>query len=80
MADESERPATEVARELGIHVNNLYKWRHQLVAAGEEAYPGKGNLGNREEEVRHLRRELAQVRQERDILKKALLYFTKEQK
>ena len=78
LAEESERPMAAVARDLGIHPNNLYKWRQQLVANGEEAYPGHGKLKKSDEEVHLLRRELEQVRQERDILKKALLFFTKE--
>lgn len=78
LAEVSERPMAAVARDLGIHPNNLYKWRQQLVADGEESYPGRGTLKSSDEEVRRLRRELDQVRQERDILKKALLFFTKE--
>lgn len=78
LAEESERSAAAVARDLGIHPNNLYKWRQQLAADGDEAYPGHGNVRKSDEEIRHLRRELEQVRQERDILKKALLFFTKE--
>jgi transposase len=80
LAEESERPMAEVARDLGIHPNNLYKWRQQLAVDGEEAYSGHGQVKKSDEEVRHLRRELARVRQERDVLKKALLFFTKEQR
>ena len=79
LAEESERSMASVARDLGIHPNNLYRWRQELVADGEEAYPGKGKVKKSDEEARQLRRELVRVRQERDILKKALLYFTKEQ-
>lgn len=78
LAEDSERSIAAVARDLDIHPNNLYKWRQQFIEDGEEAYPGHGKLRNSDEEVRHLRRELEQVRQERDILKKALLFFTKE--
>lgn len=66
LAEESERSAAAVARDLGIHPNNLYKWRQQLDAEGEAAYPGHGNVRTSDDEVRHLRRELEQVRQERD--------------
>jgi len=78
LAAESERSVAAVARDLGIHPNNLYKWRQELARDGNEAFPGQGNIKGGEEELRHLRRELDKVKQERDILKKALLYFTKE--
>ena len=78
LTEESERSVAEVARDLGIHPNNLYKWRQELASDGKEAFPGQGNVKGEEGEIRRLRRELHRVRQERDILKKALLYFTKE--
>jgi transposase len=78
LAAESERSAAAVARDLGIPANNLYKWRQELASDGHEAFPGHGQVTYSDQEVRHLRRELDRVRQERDILKKALLYFTKE--
>ncbi len=78
LAEGSERPVAEVARDLGIHPNNLYKWRQELASDGDEAFPGQGNAKGEEVEIRQLRRELHRVQQERDILKKALLYFTKE--
>jgi len=78
LSNDSERSVAAVARDLGIPPNNLYKWRQEMTSNGEEAFPGHGNVKGSEAEIRHLRRELDKVRQERDILKKALLYFTKE--
>jgi transposase len=46
----------------------------------EQAFPGKGHLKDRDEEVRRLRRELERVTQDRDILKKAVAIFSKEPK
>lgn len=78
MIEENDTPVFEVARELGVHPNSLYKWRRQYLADGEEAFPGQGNLPAGDDEVRRLRRELARVREERDILKKALAFFSRE--
>ena len=80
LAEMSDQPLEELARELGIHVNTLYKWRRQYLADGEDAFPGHGELTPADEEVRRLRRELARVREERDILKKATQFFAKESK
>lgn len=80
LSEADERPVAEVARELGIHPNNLYKWRAQFAEEGEAAFPGKGHASADDEEKRQLRRELARVRQERDILKKAVAFFSRESK
>jgi len=77
MIQESERPVAEIARELGIHPNVLYKWRDQLLADPERAFPGKGKLKAGDAELRQLRRELDLVKEERDILKKALAVFSR---
>jgi transposase len=74
------RAVAEVARNLGIHENLLYKWREKYTEDIAHAFPGKGRLKPTEEEVRRMRRELADVTQERDILKKALAIFSKEPK
>ena len=80
LCEEDERPVAEVARQLGINPNNLYKWRAQFNEEGEEAFPGKGNLHSSDEELRRLRRENMRLREERDILKKAVIFFSNESK
>jgi transposase len=80
LSEMDDRPVAEVARELGIHPNNLYKWRAQFAEEGEEAFPGKGNLSSQDEELRRLQRENRRLREERDILKKAVIFFSNESK
>lgn len=70
LAEESEQSVDEVARELGIHPNTLYRWRREFLKDGTSAFPGQGKLTPADEEIRRLRRELARVQEERDILKK----------
>jgi transposase len=77
MIAESDRPVAAIARDLGIHPNVLYKWRDQLEADPEHAFPGKGKLKPEDEELRRLRRENENLREERDILKKALAVFSR---
>jgi len=76
--ESSERPAAEVARELGIRRNQLYKWQHEVRTKTERAFPGHGQHPERADELTRLRRENAQLREERDILKKAMAFFAKE--
>ena len=74
------RMVKEVAEELGIHSTMLSKWRSEYLADSEEAFPGQGNLKESEKELRRLQRENARLREEREILKKALVFFSKESK
>lgn len=78
LTEVDDRSVVEIARELGIHPNNLYKWRAQFAEDGEEAFPGKGKQSGIEEELRQLRRENMRLREERDILKKAVIFFSNE--
>ena len=74
------RNVSEVARDLGIDANTLYRWKRSLTKEGSDAFPGKGRLSPQEEELRRLRRELEQAKQDREILKKALVFFSKNGK
>jgi transposase len=71
------RNAREVARGLGINENVLYRWIKQYREDPENAFPGNGNLKPEDAELRRLRRELEDVKEERDILKKAVGIFSK---
>ena len=77
MVQESDRSIASIARDLGIHPNVLYKWREQLLADPDHAFPGKGKLKPEDEELRKLRRENEILKEERDILKKALAVFSR---
>ena len=67
----------EVARNLGIAPNMLYRWIRESEADDQHAFPGLGKLKAPDEELRQLRKELADTKMERDILKKALAIFSK---
>ena len=74
-----QKPATQLALELGIKRNQLYKWQEQLQARGEAAFPGRGRpASDKDAEIARLKKELARVQEERDILKKAAQYFARE--
>ena len=77
LADSSEKSDSTVERELGLYQGSIRTWRKALREDGLVAFPGTGHMKPQEEEIRRLRRELEEVRQERDILKKAVAIFTK---
>jgi transposase len=73
-----DKTAVELARNLGIRVELLYRWKNEYVSHRADAFPGPGHLTDPEEErIRQLERELASVTEEREILKKALAIFSK---
>ena len=69
----------QAAKDLGIHENLLRKWAKDLRSDPGQAFPGRGKMKPDDAEVARLRRELAKTKTERDILKKAIAYFAKEQ-
>jgi transposase len=68
---------SQVARDLDVPKSVLCLWVKELTADPEQAFPGKGRLKDRDEELRRLQRENEGLRQEREILKKALAIFSK---
>ena len=64
----------QAARDLGINDNLLGRWKKQIESDAERAFPGHGQP--QDEEVARLRREVEVLRQERDILKKAVGIFS----
>jgi len=76
---EGGRKVPEVAKSLGIHENLLYRWKIKYLKDKENAFPGKGHMTPVEEENRRLKKENANIKLERDILKKALAVFSKDE-
>jgi transposase len=83
LLEEGEKPASELARELGIRRNLLYKWKETIDQKGKDAFPGKGKrtgVETQTTEIACLKRELAQAKEDVEILKKAAAFFAKELK
>jgi len=66
----------QTARDLGIGESLIYAWRQQLSRKGPAAFTAERNAVDAE--LARLRREVADLREERDILKKAATYFARE--
>lgn len=75
LAISSDRSTVSIAHELGLNPNSLYSWvtkyRRELLTSEVELTP--------EQELKQLRKEVAELRQEKEILKKAAAYFAKHQ-
>jgi transposase len=72
----SGKSASAIEYELGITPGLLSRWKRKQEKNGQYAFPGKGKLMPEQEKMRHLEKENAVLRQERDILKKAVAIFS----
>ena len=68
------------AKDLGITENMLGRWKKEYLEDREQAFPGKGHLKPEDTELHQLRRRVAELEEEREILKKALAIFSKHPK
>jgi len=74
----SGRRLADVARELGVDAQVIRRWADQVPIDPATAFPGNGRAPREEAELQRLRKEVAQLRAERDFLKKAAAYFAKD--
>lgn len=79
MMESSGRPPQEIAMQLGIRRNQLYKWKNELESKGAKAFSGRGRpRKGSETELSRLKQENERLREENEILKKAAVFFAKE--
>lgn len=74
--ENSEKEVTQIARDLGIRPELLYRWRSELKSNPEKSFPGKGKSADFNDEFVKLQRENRELKQEREILKKAMAIFS----
>jgi transposase len=77
LSDSSGKKDREIEQDLGLYPNAIGRWRKAFESDPVDAFPGTGHQKPLEEEVHRLRRELAIVQEERNILKKAVAIFSK---
>ena len=68
----------QAARDLDVHENVLRKWVREYGEDPSQSFPGKGQMKPEQLEIERLRREVAKLKAERDILKKAAAYFARD--
>ena len=68
----------QASRDLDVHQNVLRKWVREFATDPRDAFPGHGQMKPEQLEIERLRREVARLKAERDILKKAAAYFAKD--
>lgn len=73
-------PVSRAAKQLDLQPTLLSKWIRDFKADPEQAFPGNGRMKPEQAEIERLKRELARVKIEWDILRKATAYFARESK
>ena len=79
MYTDGDKTMQEVSSELGMHPENIRRWLKESNEGAEKnirVFPGRGNP--RDEEIHHLRKEVANLQEENEILKKAMVIFAEK--
>ena len=74
----SEKSVFDIATDLGINPNTLWRWKREYSETKEKSFPGNGRA--RDEEIKQLKKENAELKLERDILKKAMVIFSQPER
>lgn len=75
LAVASDKPISQTAKEFGIAASTLCEWVKKYASKNKAKIK---NISLEAEEVISLRKELKRVKEERDILKKAMAYFSRD--
>ncbi|MBT9140629.1 MAG: hypothetical protein DDT30_01207 [Dehalococcoidia bacterium] len=73
-------PVSRVAADLGVNENTLHGWLKRYRDKPNMPFPGSGNLSPDDAQVKKMERQIRELREENEILKKAAAYFAKNQK
>ncbi len=79
MVLEESIPIVEVAKKLEVNQGQIHKWKKDYLDHGTQAFEKKANRNPESEEVRRLKKKLANLEEEHEILKKAVAIFSKTQ-
>ena len=71
-----DQPAAAVAKGLGVSTGQLYQWQKQFADVGVTARNGRGE--SKDEELARLRKENSRLRKEKEVLKKSIAFFVRE--
>jgi len=81
LLEQGDKEASQLARELGVARNKLYRWKDEIDQHGANAFPGKGsrqNTSKAQDNNAALKAEIKKLREENEILKKAAIFFARE--
>lgn len=80
LVQEEGKTVSQVAREMGLHENTIYRWIAEFKQDGNPAFPGSGKLKPEDQAMRDLQKRIRDLKEENEILKKAMHYFAKDRR
>jgi transposase len=80
LVQDEGKTVAQVAREMGLHENTLYRWISEVKQDGNHAFPGSGQLKPEDKAMRDLQKRIRDLEEENDILKKAMHFFAKDRR
>lgn len=80
LLEQGDKDTSQLARELGVRRNQLYKWKEEIDNYAEAAFPGKGRRSKTKDNgnTSFLQAENKRLKEENEILKKASIFFARE--
>ena len=79
LVTESKKKMSEVAKDIGVTATSIRRWIRQYSEYGKNAFPGKGYLRTEDDKIRKLMRDNIDLKEENEILKKALAIVRHEE-
>ena len=80
LVTERRKNISEVAKDIGVTSTSIRRWITQYSEYGKDAFPGKGNLRAEDDKIRKLMRDNIDLKEENEILKKAMAIFSRDAK
>lgn len=80
LVTERRKKISELAKDIGVTPASVRRWIKQYSEYGKDAFPGKGNLMSEDEKIRKLLRDNIDLKEENEILKKAMAIFSRDVK
>jgi transposase len=78
---DDELPVSQVAQQLSVHPNSLYRWVNEYEKYGESAFPGNGStIYNYQAEIHRLERRNQELEEEVELLKKFKVFLRTKSK
>jgi len=80
LVTEGRKKISELAKDIGVTSTSIRRWMTQYSEYGKDVFPGKGNLRPEDEKIRKLLHENIDLKEENEILKKAVAIFSRDVK
>jgi len=75
---DGRRTGANLAEELGVHINTIYKWSEQYKNDFDSSYVGDDILDSDDDELERVRQRVLELEEEVEVLRKTVAYFARD--